>query len=95
MAGHQYNAAISAVKEKGVLAGVRVEKSEVGTPGEFEAMEDSELLAAIRERFARLSLTPPDAESIAPAKVTVETPDADTRHQSARTLLSRRPADAY
>ena len=78
----QYSAAIGAIREMGVLSGVRVEKSEVGSPGEFEAMEDSELLAAIRERFARLSLTPPDAESIAPAKVTIETPDGSdtTRH---------------
>jgi hypothetical protein len=54
MESGQLSAAVSALKEKGVLSGKRVERSEVGAPGEFEAMTDDELLAALRERFARL-----------------------------------------
>ena len=55
---HQYSAAIGAIREKGVLSGVRIEKSEVGTPGEFDHLSDDELLQAIRKRFHALSLTP-------------------------------------
>jgi hypothetical protein len=32
-------AAVAAVREKGVLSGKRVERSEHGQPGEFEALE--------------------------------------------------------
>ena len=58
----QLSAANGSIREMGVLAGVRVERAEVGGPGEFEAMEDAELMASIRERFARLNdETQPDA----------------------------------
>lgn len=50
----QYSAAVSALKEKGVLSGKRVERSEVGAPGEFDHLSDDELMAAIEERYARL-----------------------------------------
>jgi hypothetical protein len=33
----QLSAAIAAIKEKGVLTGKRIERGEVGGPGEFEA----------------------------------------------------------
>jgi hypothetical protein len=33
----QLSAAIAAIKEKGVLTGKRIERREVGGPGEFEA----------------------------------------------------------
>jgi hypothetical protein len=35
----QYSAAATVLKEIGVLAGVRIERSERGTPGEFEWVE--------------------------------------------------------
>jgi hypothetical protein len=38
----------------GVLSGTRVELREIGAPGEFDALTDNELLAALRERCARL-----------------------------------------
>ncbi len=63
-ASHQYSVAVSALKEIGILTGVRVERAEVGGPGEFDHLSDDELLAALRERIAALGLTP----------------DADMRH---------------
>jgi hypothetical protein len=43
----QVAAAVSAIREKGVLSGKRVERSEHGRPGDFEAMTDEELDAFI------------------------------------------------
>jgi hypothetical protein len=37
-----------------VPTGHRVERSEVGAPGEFDAMQDDELERALVERMARL-----------------------------------------
>jgi hypothetical protein len=37
MESKQFSAAIAAIKEKGVLSGARIERSEVGAPGEFDA----------------------------------------------------------
>jgi phage terminase small subunit len=54
MESGQLSAAVAAIKEKGVLSGQRIERAEVGAPGEFDAMSDAELLALIRERFGRL-----------------------------------------
>jgi hypothetical protein len=34
---------VSAIKEKGILSGKRIERAEVGTPGEFETMTDDDL----------------------------------------------------
>jgi len=51
--GHE-SAAVNATKEKSILTGHRIERAEIGAPGEFDAMSDDELLASIRERFARL-----------------------------------------
>jgi hypothetical protein len=49
---HQYSAAGAMIKELGVLTGHRIERSEVGSPGEFEAMQDGELWDALQARFA-------------------------------------------
>jgi hypothetical protein len=57
MANGQLSAAVSTIKEKGILSGKRIERSEVGTPGEFEALTDDELERALMERMARLGLT--------------------------------------
>jgi hypothetical protein len=54
MRSGQLSAAVSALKEKGILSGKRIERAEIGTPGEFNHLTDSELLAAIRERFTKL-----------------------------------------
>lgn len=59
----QYSAAIAAVKEKGVLSGERVERTEFGRPGEFADMSDKELRQALIEENKRLKLLPaPKAE---------------------------------
>jgi hypothetical protein len=47
MRSGQLSAAVSALKEKGVLSGKRVERSEVGGPGEFDHLSDEELHAEI------------------------------------------------
>jgi hypothetical protein len=39
-----------------VLTGKRIERAEVGAPGEFEALPDDELERAIMERLERLGL---------------------------------------
>ena len=52
----QLSPAETAIKEISVLTGHRIERSEVGAPGEFEAMEDGELERALLDRFARLGL---------------------------------------
>jgi hypothetical protein len=38
MQSGQLSAAVSALKEKGVLSGKRIERSEIGAPGEFDAI---------------------------------------------------------
>jgi hypothetical protein len=54
MGNNQLSAAVSALKEKGILSGRRIERTEVGGPGEFDHLSDDELLAGLRERFAQL-----------------------------------------
>jgi hypothetical protein len=50
----QLAAAGTAIRELGVLTGHRIERAEIGGPGEFYHLSDDELLEAIRERSARL-----------------------------------------
>jgi adenosylmethionine-8-amino-7-oxononanoate aminotransferase len=45
----QFSAAIGAVREIGVLSGLRIERSERGSPGEFSEMTDEQLVAELRE----------------------------------------------
>ena len=54
MKSGQLAAAGTAIRELGVLTGHRIERAEIGGPGEFDHLSDDELLAAIRERSARL-----------------------------------------
>jgi hypothetical protein len=54
----QLSAAVAAIKEKGVLSGQRLERREIGAPGEFEALTNDELERALVERFSALGLTP-------------------------------------
>jgi len=51
MESGQLSAAVSALKEKGVLSGKRVERSEIGAPGEFDHLNDDELERALAERL--------------------------------------------
>jgi phage terminase small subunit len=55
----QLSAAVTAIKEKGILSGKRIERAEIGTPGEFETMTDDELERALMERLERLGLSTP------------------------------------
>jgi phage terminase small subunit len=57
MRSGQISAAVAAIKEKGVLSGKRIERAEIGAPGEFETMTDDELERALMERVARLGFT--------------------------------------
>ena len=54
MKGHQFAAANNAIKTKGVLGGVWIERAEVGQPGEFEALTDAELDRFIADEFNAL-----------------------------------------
>jgi hypothetical protein len=45
----QLSAKITAIKEKGVLSGKRIERSEIGGPGEFDSLSDEGLERAIIE----------------------------------------------
>jgi len=53
MLAWQFNAAISALKELGVLSGKRIERAERGEPGEFDRMSDDELRQAVAVGFVR------------------------------------------
>jgi hypothetical protein len=52
----QLSAANTAVKAKGILTGKWVERAEVGSPGEYDALSDEDLERQIMERVARLGL---------------------------------------
>lgn len=54
MGNKQFGAANGSIREMGVLTGHRIERAEIGSPSGFDHLSDDELLAAIRERFARL-----------------------------------------
>jgi hypothetical protein len=53
----QLNAANAAIKEKSILSGHRIERSEIGQPGEFENLSDDELKHLLLERLIRLAPT--------------------------------------
>jgi len=48
-------AAVNATKEKSILSDHRIERSEVGEPGEVDAPSDDELERALLERLSALS----------------------------------------
>jgi phage terminase small subunit len=56
MASGQHSAAVSAIREKGVLSGHRIERREVGPPDSFETMTDEELEHALIERIKAIGL---------------------------------------
>jgi hypothetical protein len=49
----QLSAAGTAIKEIAILTGHRIERSEVGLPGEFDQLDDNALETLVKERFAR------------------------------------------
>jgi phage terminase small subunit len=51
------SAFVAAVKEKGVLSGQRVERREVGEPGEFDALPDDEIESKVFESAKELGVT--------------------------------------
>src|SRR5262249_33331230 len=52
MEAGQFSAAVAAVKEIGILSGIRIERAERGMPGEFDNMSADELRAYIRSQLA-------------------------------------------
>ena len=50
LANNQASAAVAATREKGVLSGRRIERSEHGKPGDFDTMDDHELEEFIARR---------------------------------------------
>jgi hypothetical protein len=54
---NQLGAANTAIKGKAILSGKWIERQEVGSPGEYDALSDEELERQIMERVARLGLT--------------------------------------
>jgi hypothetical protein len=52
----QYSAAVGANKEISILTGIRVERAEIGAPGEFDQLSDDELERGIVERLVQLGL---------------------------------------
>ena len=57
----QFSAAVAALKEKGILSGKRIERAEVGGPGDFERLSDDELDRFIASRAGRAGLGSPGA----------------------------------
>jgi hypothetical protein len=47
---------VSALKEEGVLSGHRIERSEIGLPGEFDHLSDQELRDEIVREVRELGL---------------------------------------
>jgi hypothetical protein len=56
MKSGQLSAADTAIKEISILTGHRIEKSEIGAPGEFDALTDDELERALIEMIQELGL---------------------------------------
>ena len=57
----QTTAAVAALKEIGVLSGIRIERSERGAPGEFDWIENAsaeELLAFIADKLGITDISP-------------------------------------
>ena len=58
----QYSAAVGAVKEIGILSGLRIDRREVGSPGDFDRLSDEELRQWIEAETINL-VALPDEES--------------------------------
>jgi hypothetical protein len=60
IAEKQMSAAVGAIKEMGLLCGLRIDRREVGGPGEFERLTDDELRKFIDASSTRLIELPDD-----------------------------------
>lgn len=56
MATDNPSAAVQAIREKGVLSGKRVQRTEIGAPGEFDHLSDEELFALFQEGAAEIGI---------------------------------------
>ena len=56
---------LAAIKEKGVLSGKRIERSEQGEPGEFDGLNEQELAEYIGQKMSELGIeiVPADEQS--------------------------------
>jgi hypothetical protein len=52
----QISAGVAAVKELGILTGLRIDRREVGGPGEFERLSDAELMKLIQGSVEQVEL---------------------------------------
>jgi hypothetical protein len=56
MATRNPSAAVSAIREMGVLSGKRIQRTEIGAPGEFDHLSDEQLLALLQEEAQQIAL---------------------------------------
>lgn len=56
----QLSAAVGAIKEMGILTGLRIDRREIGKPGEFDRLTDDELRHFIASEQAKLIEIPPE-----------------------------------
>lgn len=59
IADKQHSAAVGAIKEMGILTGLRIDRREVGSPGEFERLSDDELLKLVEGEVELVALPEP------------------------------------
>jgi hypothetical protein len=60
IADKQHSVAVGAIKEMGILTGLRIDRREVGSPGEFDRLSDEELQHFIASETAKLIELPDD-----------------------------------
>jgi phage terminase small subunit len=58
MESKQFSAAIAAIREMGMLSGVRIERKEIGQPGEFDHLSDDELERMLHEQILQFGYVP-------------------------------------
>jgi len=56
----QISAGVAAIKEMGILTGLRIDRREVGAPGEFDRLSDEELMKFIDGEVLTLIQLPDD-----------------------------------
>jgi hypothetical protein len=60
--------AVSALKEKEILSGLRVERAEQGQPNEFAKLSEQELDALIVAEYERLRVLPARSDNVVPMR---------------------------
>jgi hypothetical protein len=63
IADKQRSAAVGALKEIGILTGLRIDRREVGSPGEFDRLSDEELQQFIEATTLTFLVLPPDDDA--------------------------------